>query len=451
MVIARETTGKHRTIKTRINYVLFALFLITPFIRIGEIPLVLLDIPERTFHIFGLTIWPQELYFLHMLLIAMGLMLFFFTALSGRIWCGYACPQTIFTEAYNWTGRLVAGKSYGRPTMSKADWAKVIVVWFFQSLLFSFVFLAYFMPYEEILAKLAAGQIFAHEGSLVPSFWLVFLSASTAVAFFNMVYYRENLCKLICPYGRFQTALLDKHSPIVAYDVNRGEPRREKGQKLGQHDGDCIDCGLCNVVCPTGIDIREGLQIGCISCGLCVDACTDILAKYNKKTLIDYRTIAQANDPAAPRKYLTARTGIYGALLVIVIGIFGTLLYSRIPLHATAVRDKNLTNLYIPTVGYQNVYEIRVANMSYNEITVSVELENGGEEFEVISASDTYTLASTEYGAYRFIVRYPAESDDHSSADLKKLRFRVQNVENPQHVTYATSVFSFPGPRKGGS
>ena len=445
MVIARPITGKYRTIKSYIRNILFAVFLILPFIRIDDIPLLLIDIPARKFFIFGLTIWPQELYFLHLLLMIAGIALFAVTALFGRIWCGYACPQTLFTEVYDIVGRFVSGNRLGKKGQLQTPiriW--VYSVWMILSLFFSIVLLAYFKPFEEIIKDIASANFFASPYSWVPAVWVVFVALSTGAAWFNMTFFRENLCKYVCPYGRFQAALLDQHSPIVSYSVLRGEPRRDRQtQKVGQHEGECINCDLCVMVCPTGIDIRDGLQIGCLSCGLCVDACTHVMAGFNLKSLIDYRTIRQATEPEAKVNYLRPRTVIYASLLFALTGVFTALLVKRVPIYANIVRDKAISNIYIPNMGWQNGYEIHVGNQSHQNLQVQIKPNGNDAHLKVIRSDDTLSIAGGGYERIRYIVQYP-ESAGKPDGMVLPISFTVVDINNPKHSKIIESSFTFP-------
>ncbi|MBL8021858.1 MAG: cytochrome c oxidase accessory protein CcoG [Leptospirales bacterium] len=443
MVIARPIQGKHRTIKTRINLVLFGLFAIVPYVRVGGHPLLLLDIPARKFHIFGLTIWPQELYFLHLLLMLSGVMLFFFTSLLGRIWCGYGCPQTIFTEFYDAVGKLVVGSSFGKTALTGNQKIRLYIAWFIVAFALSFQFLAFFVPYEEIWHDILRGEFFPYLTTssavfrFVPAPWIIFLILSTGFAMFNVGYFRENVCKLVCPYGRFQTALLDSHSPIVHYDAIRGEPRREKGQKSAV--GDCVDCNMCQLVCPTGIDIRDGLQIGCIQCGLCVDACTSVLSKFKKPTLIDYRTIAQAENAAAPRKYLRPRTVVYGSLIAVLTAAFVYLLVVRIPIYAVTLRDKAISSIKVED-RFQNGYEIHVGNMSYKPIRVSIRITD--DQFRILAPATEYTVPPAGFEKIRFVVEHP---EPRANTFTKEINFELRDLDHENQKLKMKSIFSFRG------
>jgi cytochrome c oxidase accessory protein FixG len=441
MVISRPIQGKHRKIKDRINIILFAIFLITPFIRFGGKPLVLLDIPARKFYIFGLVIWPQELYFLHIILLFLGFSLFFWTALAGRLWCGYACPQTLFTEAYNWIARKVTKDRFGKPSMKKSDWAVVYVVWFFMSVFFSLVFLSYFKPYEETIKQIINLEFFVPT-TFIPENWVIFTVLSTGAAFFNMAYFRENLCRLVCPYGRFQVALLDRFSPIVTYDVNRGEPRKKPNEKVGQHKGDCIDCKLCVLVCPTGIDIRDGLQIGCLHCGLCVDACTNVMSKFNKETLISYKTMEQIDNPNSKIKYFRPRTVIYGTILTVLLFVFSYLLITRVPIYTSVLRDKAISNVYIPNQGWRNGYEVHIGNLSFNPLDAEIEVQSSY-KFSILTESKEINIQPEGYEKVRIILEYP-EVEGKPQGYSVPITFVIKDKNNPKHVKVVKSFFTFP-------
>lgn len=439
MVIARPVEGKHRKLKDYALYALMVIFLAIPFIKIGENPLILLDIPARKFHVFGLTIWPQELYFLHLLLLMGGIMLFFVTSLYGRIWCGYACPQTIFTDLYDKLGRLVGGKKFGKKSAGLGVKLRVWTLWFILSVVFSFIFIAYFRGFDNMINDIATGDLFSEAGSVVPRAWVMFLIGSTVIAFGNMVYFRENMCRLICPYGRFQTALLDKHSPIVSYDIKRGEPRRQKGQKEGA--GDCTACNMCNVVCPTGIDIREGLQIGCIACGLCVDACTIEMGKKEKPTLIDYRTIAQTEDPKAERPYVRPRTLIYGALITLFLVTFVYLLINRVPIYANIAQNKVIYHRFDAT-GMMNGYKLFAGNMSDKPITVDVELIQGGDQLTI--TEDTLKTVVEPGDISDIFVTLKYETDKKEYRKPIQLEFKIYNVANKEEFKTVKAMYTFP-------
>ncbi len=442
MVIPRPIVGKYRRLKDLAKWPLIGLLVALPFVRVGGQPLILLDIPGRKFHIFGLTIWPQELYFLHVLLLTGGVLLFFVTALLGRIWCGYACPQTIFNELYDHVARLVAGKKYTNRSAGRGLWAAIYAAWVVLSVALSYVYISYFVPFDEVARGLWTLNLF-EDGS--PRAWVLAMAGLTAFSFGNAAYFRENVCRLVCPYGRFQTALLDRHSPIVSYNIPRGEPRKAAGQKVGQHAGDCIDCNLCVLVCPTGIDIRDGLQVGCIACGLCGDACTQVMGKFQKETLIDYRTMEQARNPDAPRRYFRPRTLVYGSLLVALSTVFSYLLWIRVPLYVDVNRDRVIQNIHVPGAGFQNGYELHLGNMSHErrDVTVRVEAKGAGaSSLEILGVESSYALEAEGHRKLRFIVRYPEGSPP---ARALPIIFHVQDARRPQYSRQAESIFTFPG------
>ncbi len=255
-----------------------------------------------------------------------------------------------------------------------------------------------------------------------------------------MVYFRENLCKLVCPYGRFQVALLDRFSPIVTYDVKRGEPRKQNNEKVGQHKGDCIDCKLCVLVCPTGIDIRDGLQIGCLHCGLCVDACTNVMSKFKKETLIAYKTMEQIENPESKIQYLRPRTVIYGTILIVLTIIFSYLLYVRVPIYTTVIRDKAITNVYIPGTGWRNGYELHIGNLSFDPITTEIEIKSKY-PIHVLTQDNEINIEPEGYKKIRYIIEYP-ESNGKPDRYTIPIEFIVKDKNNQNHTKVIKTYFT---------
>ena len=439
MLVARLSSGTFRSLKNKINIGLFILVLLLPFIEIGGHPLVLFDIPNRSFEFFGLIIWPQDFYFLHIILLLLGFMLFFFTALLGRVWCAYACPQTIFVEIYNWIGRTIGGLTFGKKTETLFVRYLVIFVWILFSLFLGFVFVSYFITPKYFIHQIIYFQIYTESGNIAT--WFIFWLIISIFSFVAFSYLRENVCKYICPYGRFQTILLDKHSPVVSYDAQRGEPRRTKGNL--DHTGDCTSCNLCLLVCPTGIDIREGMQVACIRCGLCIDACSHEMERINKKTLIDLKTTQQSLEGQnTPIKYFRFRTVIYGTVISLLLSLFIFLLYIRKPIYVNVLRDKAMISTFIPSIGYQNMYEIHLGNMSYNSLQVKMKLlTDDNSNFIFLNTEDLYTLKSKEYKKVRVIVSYKTELD--SKKGNQKIKFEFQDTTNLDIKKIVETYFLF--------
>jgi cytochrome c oxidase accessory protein FixG len=345
--------------------VLLGIYYLTPLLQWDGRQAILFDLPARKFYIFGLTLWPQDFIYLAALLILAGLSLFFFTALLGRVWCGYACPQTVWTEAYLWMERKIEGKRTARMKLDKAPTSaskirtKIIkhTVWIVFSLWTGFTFVGYFTPIDELAAKLASASLGPWE-----TFWILFYSFAT---YGNAGFMREQVCKYMCPYARFQSAMFDADTLIVAYHPERGEPRgsRRRGtdpKKAGL--GDCIDCNICVQVCPTGIDIRDGLQYECIACSACIDACDEIMDKMSyPRGLIRYTT---ENTALGNKQHiLRPRIMVYAVILLVLCGTLVTNLFLRVPLELDVIRDRN--TLYRETREglIENVYTLKILNM----------------------------------------------------------------------------------------
>jgi cytochrome c oxidase accessory protein FixG len=368
---AREVAGLFDRFRSGTTLLLLAAYYVSPWFTWDERQAILFDLPARRFYIFGLTFWPQDFIYMAWLLIIAGVALFFFTALAGRIWCGYACPQTVWTNAFVWMERLTEGNRSKRLKLDKSPWNrnKIIrktskqILWISFALWTGFTFVGYFTPIQELATKL-----FSFTAGPWETFWVFFYGFAT---YGNAGIMREQVCKYMCPYARFQSAMFDHDSLIVSYDPERGEPRGSRSRKqaknseenAGSQLGDCIDCTLCVQVCPTGIDIRDGLQYECIACAACVDACDGVMDKMDyPRGLIRYTT---ENALEGKKSHIfRARTAIYGTLLVVL--IFGLIaaLSSRQELRLDVLRDRNALYRELASGKIENVYNLKLTNKS---------------------------------------------------------------------------------------
>ena len=364
-IYPREVSGYFTRLRMLSVVVLLGIYYLMPFVRWDDRQALLFDLPARKFYIFGLTLWPQDFIYLAALLIMAGLSLFFFTALLGRVWCGYACPQTVWTEAYLWMERKIEGNRGRRMKLDKAPTSAAKIrtkalkhtVWIIFSLWTGFTFVGYFTPIYELGGRLFTGDLGPWE-----TFWILFYSFAT---YGNAGFMREQVCKYMCPYARFQSAMFDSDTLIVAYHPERGEPRgsRRRGTDFeAQGLGACIDCNLCVQVCPTGIDIRDGLQYECIACSACIDACDEIMDKMSyPRGLIKYTTENAAEGKG--QHILRPRVMVYATILLVLFGLLVSNLVLRIPLELDVIRDRN--TLYRETRDglIENVYTLKILNM----------------------------------------------------------------------------------------
>lgn len=364
-IYARQVKGKFSRLRVIAVWVLLGLYYLLPWININGKQSILFDLPARKFYIFGLTFWPQDFIYLALLMITAGLSLFFFTALAGRLWCGFACPQTVWTETFMWIETWVEGDRNKRIKLDKAPWTaeKILrksakqTLWIFFAAWTGFTFVGFFSPIRDLGSAIADFSLGPWE-----TFWIVFYSFAT---YGNAGFLREQVCKYMCPYARFQSAMFDQDTLIISYDPDRGEPRggrrkTDKPEDIGL--GDCINCTLCVQVCPTGIDIRNGLQYECIACAACIDVCDQVMDKMEySRGLIRYTT-----EHALEHKQghvMRPRLMVYGALLLVIIS--GTLwsMTHRTPLRADLIRDRNALYRELPGDLIENVYTLKITNM----------------------------------------------------------------------------------------
>jgi len=323
VIDARPVQGTWRTLRSWANAVLIALLFAAPWIRIGGESLILLDIPARKFHVFGLVIFPQELFFLWLILAALALALFFFTALLGRLWCGWACPQTVFTDIYAGVARWIQNWRGTQPPRHIAIWRLVAThaVWIVLAWVIGFHLVGYFRsPYDQLDALFREGRVYPTS--------LAFQLVVALITYLDFALVRQTFCKYLCPYARFQGVLFDSDTLVIGYDTGRGEPRGKRGTT----PGDCVDCGLCVAVCPTGIDIRHGLQLECIACTQCIDACNGVMERIGRvRDLIGYRSQVSL-EGLRPARLFRPRVVTYAALLIAVTLVFGVQLQRRRPM-----------------------------------------------------------------------------------------------------------------------
>ena len=376
-VYPREVEGRFARLRTLSVWVLLGIYYLLPWLHWNGRQAVLFDLPARKFFIFGLVFWPQDFIFLTWLLIIAALSLFFFTAVAGRLWCGYACPQTVWTETFLWMERFVEGDRNARLRLDRGGWDanKLLrkgakqVLWISFALWTGFTFVGFFSPIRELVGSVLGMTLGPWE-----AFWIVFYAFAT---YGNAGYLREQVCKYMCPYARFQGAMFDHDTLVITYDKERGEPRgaRKRGtDPRAQGLGDCIDCTWCVQVCPTGIDIREGLQIECIACAACIDACDDVMDKMGSpRGLIRYTT--QHALDHRPTRVMRPRVLIYAGLLsALVVGFVATVAL-RSPVKLDVIRDRN--SLYRLTDDGQvdNVYTLRILNKTEHEHHFRIEAQ----------------------------------------------------------------------------
>jgi cytochrome c oxidase accessory protein FixG len=396
---------------------------------------VLFDLGARRFYIFDLVLYPQDFIYLTGLLVLSALGLFLFTAVAGRLWCGFACPQTVYTEVFMWVEKKIEGDRIARMRLDAAPWGlnKVLrktakqAAWIGIGLWTGFTFVGYFTPIKTLAAEAAALGFGPWEW-----FWVLFYGFAT---YGNAGYMREQVCKYMCPYARFQSAMFDRDTMVIAYDAERGEPRGSRSRKADHKAlglGSCIDCTLCVQVCPTGIDIRKGLQYECIGCAACIDVCDSVMNKVGyARGLIRYSTqngVAGGWSRAQMfKRALRPRVLVYGAVLgVIAIG-FVTSLAMRSPFRVDVVRDRGSMARVVEDGSVENVYRLQIMNATERVQRYAVTADgppglgvaSGGEAVEVGSAQSRWVPVR---------VQLPPDATDSLAGAARPIQFHVQRL-----------------------
>jgi len=376
-IYPREVHGLFAGLRFAGVSTLLGIYYIVPWLMWDGRQAILFDLPERKFYILGMVFWPQDFIYLTMLLVVAALSLFFFTALAGRLWCGFACPQTVWTEAFLWIERKVEGTrqqqiKLDKSALNRHKFTKKFTkhfIWILFSLFTGFTFVGYFTPIRELTAAIPTLGFGPWE-----VFWILFYGFAT---YGNAGWMREQVCTYMCPYARFQSAMFDKNTLIISYDQERGEPRGARKRGVDPQDvglGSCVDCSICVQVCPTGIDIRDGLQYQCIGCAACIDACDDVMDKMGyPRGLVKYTTenalAGQHTSIFRPRIILYATV-----LAAITIGSAIGIAY-RPMLELDIIRDRNSLFRETGMGMVENVYTLKLINKDVRAHEFAIGLE----------------------------------------------------------------------------
>lgn len=402
-IYARGVRGRYARLRVLAVLALLGLFYLLPWLSWQGQPLVLFDLPARRFHVFGLTLVPQDLFLLTALLLIAALTLFLFTTLAGRLWCGYACPQTVWTEAFMWMERWVEGDRLQRQKLDRMPWNVTKLrkklakhaLWLVFAAWTGITFVGFFVPIQTLFTDLVAFELGG---------WALFWSVFYAVATWgNAGFLREQVCRYMCPYARFQSVMFDKDTLIIAYDETRGEPRKSAAKD--QPAGDCIDCTMCVQVCPTGIDIRNGLQYECIACAACVDACNAVMDKVGKpRGLVRYTSTRR--DTEGRFHILRPRMIGYAVVWCAALVMFATVLLTRSPLELDVLRDRHSLARTLADGSIENIYTLKVTNKSgqLREVDIRAVTETGQ---PLLLSSETLTIAAGQTQALVISARLP--------------------------------------------
>ncbi|MGH1469741.1 MAG: cytochrome c oxidase accessory protein CcoG [Cellvibrionaceae bacterium] len=390
-IYTRKITGFYQRIRRYTGIPLLAGFLLCPWLILDGRPAILFDLPARKFHVFWLTFWPQDGMYLAWLLIIAAFLLFTVTTLVGRVYCGFTCPQTVWTQMFIWVEDRIQGDRNKRIKLDHQPWTtnKIIkkgsthFLWLAIALISALTFVGYFVPIRDLISGFINFSVHP-----VAAFWTVFFSVAT---YLNAGFMREQVCKYMCPYARFQSVMYDKNTLAVRYDSLRGEsrgPRKPNEDYKAKGLGDCTDCSWCVQVCPVDIDIREGTQYECIDCGLCVDACNSVMDKMGyERGLIRYTT--QDSVAGGETKIIRPRLLGYAIALLTMVTLFTYSIANRVPVGIDVLRDRGVKLYRIRGENVENVYSVKLNNKDRegHKYTLSVD---GVDKYKLLGAKNIY-------------------------------------------------------------
>ncbi len=441
IIHAKRMPGKYRNYKW-FTMMVWAVFFLGPYLRWGDRQAILLDIPNRKFHIFEITIMPQDVWLLAMVLLFFAILLAAVTSIAGRVFCGYFCFQTVWTDIFTWIEEKIEGNPAQRRKLDKAPWdikkiGKKVpkhVIWALVGTLTGISFVAWFTDAYQLWVDFFIGD--------AGTFPYVLILAFTLGTYILAGHMREQTCFWLCPYARIQGVMYDTETILPAYDFTRGEPRGKlKKGAIEEGKGDCIDCAQCVAVCPTGIDIRHGQQEGCITCALCIDACDSVMEKIGRpKGLIRYASLDELQGKPQLPLYKRPRVLVYFTIMALAITglLYGLTHLGTFDLKVLHSRQPLFVQLSSGDI--QNRYELKVLNKMDRDMTVSIAVD-GPNEMETQGLKERITLPSNKLTSFTVFLRVPQR-------DLKQERtpitFRVQSFEEFDSVEYESMFY---GPR----
>jgi len=440
-IYTRKIEGFYQRVRLFSGWPLLLGYLLLPWLSWDGSQAILFDLPARKFHILGLTFWPQDFPMLAFLLIIAAYALFAVTTFAGRIWCGYTCPQTVWTSIFMWLEQKTEGSRNQRIKLDKAPWSASKLAkkaakhgsWLFVGFVTGLTFVGYFYPVKDLVFDLATLSVGKWQ-----LLWTLFFTVATYI---NAGWMREQVCKYMCPYARFQAVMFDQDTLIVSYDEARGEPRGSRKRNIDHREldlGECIDCELCVQVCPTGIDIRHGLQYECIGCALCVDACDSVMDKMQyPRGLIRYTSEHELQ--GGTTHWLRPRIIGYVAVLCLMIGVFSYNIVTRVPLELTTIRDRNQLYVTTDTGAIENIYTLHLVNMdtASHEFNISI----SGIEGAIIIGATSHALNGGEARTISLRVRAEPETLTLPSTELD---FKAEATDMPSLQAISESRFMKP-------
>ncbi|WP_354677972.1 cytochrome c oxidase accessory protein CcoG [Cupriavidus plantarum] len=425
----------------------------TPWLQWNGRQAVLFDLGARKFYIFGLVLWPQDVIYLSVLLVISALALFLFTAIAGRLFCGYACPQTVYTQIFLWIERRTEGDRFARIRLDGDPWSlrKVRIkatkhaLWIVIALWTGFTFVGFFTPIRALGGQVASGALGPWQ-----TFWMLFYAFAT---WGNAGFMREQVCKYMCPYARFQSVMVDRDTFVVTYDVGRGEPRGSRGRKADHRAaglGDCVNCSICVQVCPTGIDIRDGLQYECIGCGACIDACNQVMDKMAyPRGLIRYTSenaMRKGLTRAEARgRLLRPRVFIYSTIWLALVAGLAVSIALLAPLKVDVLRDRGALSREVDGRWIENVYRLQLINTS--EAPMHVRVRANGHDLAGLRAEYDVSAEALAPASNRLVpirIRVPIEA---ARAGTHKIDIAVTAEQGGRQVADVVQATSFIVPR----